>query len=492
MQYDSATTFEYIGEDVYKNGSSVSSSVNNLKRLVGIIVIHLAAQPPGIRMRLKLALPLIGGLIACSSGNNNNNNDGGPADGGGPPPPGVTVLDATPMDPSLYIAMAVGPSDRVGVAYFRSAGGSDFEIRYVEWQNGVAAPSQKLPPSGSYTGNAVQRVIGVSLAFQNNGQPAVAYLGGRDDGVMSPYWFQSDAAISFRQTDGTTWVEDIAAKMSADGPVLCGNPVSDSALGFVVGLFPALKFLGGTAYVAYRDVHTGQFPQQDWNGSDLKLAWGTTGNWQRRPIVCGGDDKKAYGGHTQMIIGAQGQLAMVSDEIYDSADGTGTNVLFHRRNADGTWTSTPWYAPVMQVANTQRGPSLAYDAVLGYAIAVVDRTSNTLFFTSSTDGSLWTQQDPVFQSGTGGWYPSVAVDPSIHEPTIAFYVCSQRTGVAEDSCPASERQLKVAYRVLGNWRQTTIDPQGGVLPKLAYLSNGKRVIAYRDAGNGALKLYVDP
>ena len=153
MQYDSATTFEYIGEDVYKNGSSVSSSVNNLKRLVGIIVIHLAAQPPGIRMRLKLALPLIGGLIACSSGNNNNNNDGGPADGGGPPPPGVTVLDATPMDPSLYIAMAVGPSDRVGVAYFRSAGGSDFEIRYVEWQNGVAAPSQKLPPSGSYTGN---------------------------------------------------------------------------------------------------------------------------------------------------------------------------------------------------------------------------------------------------------------------------------------------------------------------------------------------------
>jgi hypothetical protein len=37
-----------------------------------------------------------------------------------------------------------------------------------------------------------------------------------------------------------------------------------------------------------------------------------------------------------------------------------------------------------------------------------------------------------------------------------------------------------------------IDPQGGVLPKLGYLSNGKRAIAYRDPGSGAVKLYVDP
>lgn len=443
-------------------------------------------------MKLQLAVPLIGGLIACSSGNNTNNNDGGPPDGGGPPPPGVTVLDATAMDPMLYLAMAVGPNNRVGVAYFRGINSSDFEIRYVEWQNGMVAASQKLPPPGSSTGNAMQRVVGLSLAFQNNGQPAVAYLGGRDDGTMSPYWFQSDAAISFRQADGASWVEDIAARMSADG-VLCGNPVSDSTLGFVVGLFPALQFLGNTAYLAYRDVHTGQFPQQDWNGSDLKLAWGTAGNWSRRPVVCGGDDKKAYGGHTQMIIGRQGELAMVSDEIYDSADGTGTNVLFHRRNPDGTWTSTPWFSPVMQIANTQRGPSLAYESVLGYGVAVVDRTNNTLYFNSSPDGfSSWTQPDPVYQSGTGGWYPSVAIDPSAHEPTIAFYVCSQRAGVAEDSCPASERQLRVAYRVLGNWRQTVIDPHGGVLPKLAYLSNGKRVIAYRDPGNGSVKLYVDP
>jgi len=443
-------------------------------------------------MKLMLVLPLMAGLVGCSSNNTGDPGDGGTPDGGPPPAPGTTVLDSSSMDPNLYLSMAIGPNDRVGVAYFKGTGGVNFEIRYVEWQNGVVSASQKLPPSGSATGNAMQRVFGLSLAFQNNGQPAVAYLGGGDDGTMSPFWFQSDVAVSFRQPNGTTWVEDIAARMSNDGPTLCGNPVSDSPLGFVVGLFPAMKFIGSTAYIAYRDVHTGQFPQQDWNGSDLKLATGTPGSWSRRPVVCGGDDKKAYGGHNQMIIGAQGQLAMVSDEIFDSSDGTGNNVLFHRRNTDGSWTSTPWNAPVLQITNTQKGPSLAYDATLGYGIAVVDRTSNTLLFTSSSSGSVWTQQDPVFQSGTGGWYPSIGIDPSTHEPNIAFYVCSQRAGIAEDSCPAGERQLRVAYRVLGNWRQTVIDPQGGVLPKLGYLSNGKRAIAYRDPGSGAVKLYVDP
>jgi len=443
-------------------------------------------------MKLTLVLPLMAALIGCSSNNTGDPGDGGTPDGGPPPAPGTTVLDSSSMDPNLYLSMTIGPNDRVGVAYFKGTGGANFEIRYVEWQNGVVSASQKLPPTGSATGAAMQRVIGLSLAFQNNGQPAVAYLGGGDDGQMSPFWFQSDVAVSFRQSDGTTWVEDIAARKSNDGPTLCGNPVSDSSLGFVVGLFPAMKFIGSTAYIAYRDVHTGQFPQQDWQGSDLKLASGSPGNWSRRPIVCGGDDKKAYGGHNQMIIGAQGQLAMVSDEIFDSPDGTGNNVLFHRRNADGSWTSTPWYAPVLQIANTQKGPSLAYDATLGYGIAVVDRTTNTLLFTSSANGSVWTQQDPVFQSGTGGWYPSIGIDPATHEPNIAFYVCSQRAGIAEDSCAAGERQLRVAYRVLGNWRLSVIDPQGGVLPKLGYLSNGKRAIAYRDPGSGAVKLYVDP
>lgn len=436
-------------------------------------------------MKSTLVTTLMFGLFACSSNNGINGGDGGNPDGGPGPVSGVYTLDSSPMDPT-YISMAIGPNDRVGVAYFKNLSGTDYQIRYVEWQNGVIGRSEVVTQN-------VQSVYGVSVAFQGNGQPAIAYLGGDTNGYMSPFWFQSDVALRYRQGTDSWSQEQIAVRMSWEAP--CGNPISDMQDGFVVGLFPALAFVGNTAYVAYRDVHQGQFPTQDWEGSDLELVSGTPGNWSHEPIVCGGNDKKAYGGYSQMVIGPGNQPAIVSTEIFNSADGSGINVLFHRRNATGGWTGTPWSSPAVPILNTQKGggPSLAYDATLGYAIAVVERSDNTLYFSRSVNGAQWTSPDPVFQSGTGGWYPSIAIDPSTHEPVIAYYVCSTRAGIPEPQCPANERQLRLATRVLGStWRHSTIDPRGGILPKLGFLSSGKRVIAYRDATNGALKLYADP
>ncbi len=50
----------------------------------------------------------------------------------------------------------------------------------------------------------------------------------------------------------------------------------------------------------------------------------------------------------------------------------------------------------------------------------------------------------------------------------------------EGSCPSNENQLKLTVRVLGNWRHSVIDPRGGIGPRLAFLSSGKRAVAYRD------------
>ena len=188
------------------------------------------------------------------------------------------------------------------------------------------------------------------------------------------------------------------------------------------------------------------------------------------------------------MLMVQGQPAIVSDQLFDSETALGVNVNFTWRRSDGTWISK---TPVMQIANTQVGPSLAYDSVLGFAVAAVDRSSDTLFFSSSSDGITWTVKDPAYQSGSGGWYPSVAVDPFTHEPSIAYYFCSITPGVSEGNCPANQNELRILSRVLGNWRSARIDPQGGVLPKLAFLSTGKRLLVYRHPQSGALKLYVD-
>src|ERR1700687_1994743 len=122
-------------------------------------------------MKLTLVLPLMAGLVGCSSNNTGDPGDGGTPDGGPPPAPGTTVLDSSSMDPNLYLSMAIGPNDRVGVAYFKGTGGVNFEIRYVEWQNGIVSASQKLPPSGGPPGKELNGGLGLGRASRGMGSP---------------------------------------------------------------------------------------------------------------------------------------------------------------------------------------------------------------------------------------------------------------------------------------------------------------------------------
>jgi hypothetical protein len=440
--------------------------------------------------------PLVLACIACSSGGGT----GLPADGGNPDggsnqlPSAGGTLDSTPMA-ATPVSIAVGPGDKIGVAYFRDVAGSDggtnYQVRYVEWQNGHASASELV--------QTVALQYGISLAFRSNGLPAIAYLGGADDGRQSLFWINSDAAVSYKQSGGS-WTESIAVRLSNEA--FCNSALSDN--GWVVGLNPSLVFVGSTAYLFYRDVHEGQYLfDQDWEGSDFEVAIGIgePPAWSHVPIHCAGapgttcqsgNCVQAYGAHSFAVVAGGGQPAVVTDQLHGAGAGPGTNVIFHKRNADGSW-SAKEFPPAMSVTNTQQGPSLAYDGVLGFAVAVVERSTNTLYFIKSDTGTgLWTVPDPVFQSGTGGWYPSIAVDPSIHEPVIAYYVCSRQNNVAEGACPLAETQLKLASRFGTVWNHALLDSHGGVLPKLAFLSNGKRAVAYRDPATGALKLFLDP
>lgn len=438
------------------------------------------------------ALLLLLGATGCP------NPGGGGADGGTKGDGGVkqngaftyaTLEPTEAMDPK-YLSMAVGPQDRVGMAYFvQVAGGRpasfdgggtelapNFELRYAEWNAGTVSAPQKVA--------TVQRVYGTSLAFHpQTGEPSVAYLGGAEDGSL--YWFQSDVAVSTRS--GGVWTEQIAARMSTEA--VCGDPVSDQ--GFVVGLFPALVYDGAKSYVAYRDVHTGQYPQQDWAGSDLEVVEGSAGSWGHKCVQKGGNSKQGYGGHISMVM-AGGQPALVHDQIFGSADGTGQNVHFNRRKADGTWDTQI----LMSIGNTQSGASLAWDSQAGFGVAAVERQGDgPLRFISSTDGKTWSFPDDVFQYGSGGWYPSLAFDPVHHEPAVAFYNCSSRNGANEGSCQVGEGGVFIRQRIgaagTAEWTEIFVDTAGGGPLKLGFLSSGRRVVAYRHAVTGLLTLAVE-
>ncbi|MCP3105049.1 hypothetical protein LZ198_39905 [Myxococcus sp. K15C18031901] len=403
--------------------------------------------------------------------------DGG-SDGGSEEQTPFTKLevDADPSEfnPISNIAMAVGPNDRIGMVYFVNNGtmtGSvaNYDLRYREFDGGTLGPVEKIV--------TVQRVYGVSLAFGPDGQPAVAYLGGgRDD---STFWLQSDLAVSYRNANGT-WTERIVATRS--NAALTNNPLSDA--GFLVGLNPSIIFSGNQALVAYRDGHNGNFGRQDWESADLELAIGGPTAWTFNMVAPSGDTKEGFGGHISLIQ-AGAQPAVVHDRAFESAQATGADVVFQRRNANGTTWSAP--TKVQVLANGQLGPSMAYDAEAGFGIAVLSKSDDKLTYiecadrsaTSCTAAADWTSPDPVYHHGTGGWYPSLAFDPVNHDPSIAYYICAEAAGRNDTSCNPNEDKLVVATRIGGIWRETLVDANGGWSPKLAYLSSGKRVVLYR-------------
>jgi hypothetical protein len=142
---------------------------------------------------------------------------------------------------------------------------------------------------------------------------------------------------------------------------------------------------------------------------------------------------------------------------------------------------------VFNIANTQTGPSLAFDhdatadggTTEGFGIAVVDRATNVLHYTNSLDGVHWSADDQVYGSGSGGWFPSLAMDPIYHEPAIAFYVCSDKNGIPDTACSTTEDELFISQRVEGNWQQVSVDKNGGYAPKIGFFASGKRFVVYR-------------
>lgn len=414
----------------------------------------------------------------------------------------IVDLDPTARE-ETYIAMAVDKSSgKVGVVYFTPRGTMtmmgtpDYDIKYVEYENGRASTPETI--------RYVQRRIGVAVAFDPSGQPVVSYLGG-DQGFIpgnSIFWFQSDSVIARRTAPGM-WTETVITRNGAD--VMCGNRVSDT--GFLVGLFPALAFdSSGKLYLAYRDCHNGQFPQQDWAGSDVEVIEDVLGG---RQLVCarpGGDDKGGWGGRIKMTIGANDQPALVFDKALGGADTIGNDLYFQIRQPNGIWSAV---SLVANISNTMTGGTLAYHPTEGWAIAITDATNNKLLYRRNPDplgsGTKWLMAEEVFASGTGGWYPSLALDTDPNfggEPSIAFYVCSRRDQVQAGACPQDQDELRISRKSGGVWQEVTVDTGGGYSPQLAFLPNGKRVIAYRvpaaiTPGNrveptaGAVKLAIE-
>ena len=228
----------------------------------------------------------------------------------------------------------------------------------------------------------------------------------------------------------------------------------------------------------------------------MELADGRPASWDRLVIGAGGVGKEAWGGQPRMIVVAD-QPALVSSQVFGQATGAGQNVWFTKRGTDGTWGALGGAHPsAIGIGNTYSGPTLAYDATVGYGIAVTEHQgTDAVYYVHSIDGSDNSWQggavDPAFEDGSGGWYPAIAFEPATDYPHIVFYFCALTGGVQEGACPADEDELRVTWRTNSRWQYSVVDPAGGAQTSLFFLSSGKRAVVYRAIDSGDVKVAVE-
>ena len=427
--------------------------------------------------------------------------------------PSIPTFDMVAKPDSTIVGFAFvvkSPRQDSGVlTTYPDAGLVDYDIMFEEFDVDAGVGS------GAQVVQTVQRFFGVSVAYQTNGSPAVAYLGGPPD-FTAAFWYQNDAAVSYYT--GGRWVEQVAATDSA--PPVSGSAPSDN--GDVVGFYPALIFEGNNAVLAYRDGHFGSSAGTgDWNAADLEMAIGGPTAWTPVALLEAGNSKGAgrggYGAHSRIIYGAKTLssglrgAAVVSDRAASGPDTFGADIEFSEQQSDGTWKSCGALQPLTGpdtpsilgangatiVPNTQAGPSIDYRDNFGYGVAVTNRSVNGAFFTACAANSdcnqpgNWDTLDPVFERGSGGWYAAVAISPD-GDPSVAYYVCSKQPNRNENNC-TPDHYLAVANRGLSQvWsdHEVVVDVGAVFQTRMVYIGK-RRVIGYRNGASGVLQIAVE-
>ena len=423
----------------------------------------------------------------------------------------LALYEITTLDPNATGDYAISLSvrgNKIAVAYWvdadasiaapvnRDAGGetvteSAHELRYVE-KSGTGAPSAPEVVATTYN------VYGGSMALDSTGKPYVAFLGPPSNAGTK--WLEACTVVATHSAPGAAWTQTVAAT------------VFDQ----VVGLWASIAFdSNDKMYVGYRNIHYGQFPIQDYAHSNLEMAEGSPSALTAQNCLVAADRGKCpfFGGDNPDGHGAFLSIAMVGtapnqepafawSTMAAGALDTAHNVWFAQRK-NGSWPATvlPISVPSGVVGGVSTGtgmygtsyggPQLAWDKDAGFIIAFDAHNVGQLFLKESPDGVDWSKAaDPVFGSGSGGWYPSVAFTPDGF-PAVAFYICDpSRTGVT--TCPTAVDEIRLTWRVDDNWQQhqETVDPEGGHYMRLAYLSDGRAVIAYRDVNHRSIKVAV--
>ena len=475
---------------------------------------------------MKLTI-VIAGALFCACGGTSGTTDLGPLDGsigiggdGGPTWSTAAFIEAN-SDAGLDLVAATDPSGNPAVAYFRKdpnvfisgcsadAGCPQYALIIAREASGVWT-TEKVPAAldgGSLTGH-----FGLSLAFDPQGNPAVAYMGGdisfKDPDFPDDRWIAGAASgdgptaarlpsdLVIARKSGSTWTRTTLATGS-------GSLVTDFAQttshiddnGPVTGLWAGLMFdPDGSFHAVTRDVHFGA-ALGDFDASNTEYGhFSSAGAKLTGEIVTSRifplspATQQIHGGGTysHLVLAADGQPAVSFATDTEASNGA-AQTWFAKRTAANTWTRT-------QVANNTgrvgHGPSLAFSPTHGYAIGLLGGGLNDgdLQVSTSTDGITWPASPNTVEAlGDTGHHPAVAW--STDTLGLLYGFCHGTTFSGTTPCDPAAQQLR--FRIPGangplqTWSSpelvAPLDPDATALTTE---STGNFVAIWRDPSSG--------
>ena len=330
-----------------------------------------------------------------------------------------------------------------------------------------------LPSASGFAGTIATSqpyaaMMGVGLAFDNTGEPMLAYTGGPSANMRCGASDMLLASVS----GGTLGAPStIAANSAATAtpPMPPDQAASCAAqnvcnVGDATGYWPALaRDPSGDLAVAFRDLHFG-FADADFNKSDVEFARSADGY-----AIFTADVARGGGSYIRLGFSPAGNAAIVHYNMSQPA------IWLDHQTAQG------WESKQLFVGNIREQIGFAVSSQGLHALAYFDDARQLLAYSESGDGSTWTAAEDVDRDGVTGYYPSLAFDDD-GNPAIAYYRCGDY-GVGE-GCDMDKDGLYLARRRAGTWDIQKIRGESGIrdgqYTALAF-AGGKAVIAFQSS-----------
>jgi len=439
---------------------------------------------------LKLSLGILGvaaGLFSsCGpvSGTGGTGTSGTSSSSSGSTAVGYTFAVTTAGDDDPYsrggLGLAVSATGEVAIAYYVDLPNT------MTWVCTTPFDTKDVPytrlrltrsTGTTFTTTTVEDVRseeGVSLAFNSAGQLWGAYGGGE---AGTGYCGASDLVVGNLDNGPGA----VVATTSANGG-MCRLMQNSCNSGNVVGRFPSLVFDDtDQPVVAFKDIHFGFSQETDLDGADLELMVGSM-----RTTV----DESSGAGEFSVAFMADGRPAVAhvvtANHVFDGNVNWPAGVWLAWLQEDGTWQRD---LVDSRVPRNQIGA--AWHPTQGFAVAFQAPGSDEqdLIVSTSTDGLAWVADEVDFL-GSVGQTPAVAFNET--QLLVAYRICaSPDTGNTQD-CPPEEDGVRLATRQAGQWYKDLVyrneERLEGTDIRMALTADGLPVIAFKDQGNGQVKV----